>query len=261
MQLSGLVASRRQAGIFYGHRDAGAPAVLYVFDESGADLGRVALEGLATRDWEDIAATGTDASGASRLFVGDIGDNAARTGGNARADLQIYRVAEPDAPSGGATIATSEWERIVVAYPSEAHDAETLMYDPIDDLLVIVTKDLSGMSKVYSVPASTAAEASMVLDLVTEIEIGLAGTQAAQASAGDISPSGDRILVRNYENALLWTREPGESLAAAFAREPTLLEAAPEPQSEGATFSFDGTAWYSAGEQVSSFYRAGATCD
>jgi hypothetical protein len=177
-----------------------------------------------------------------------------------RTDLAILRLPEPDAPSGGSVVEVDDWERIPVAYPDEAHDAETLMYDPIDDALVIVTKDLSGMSKVYTLPADSPADAPVVLEEVADVVIGAEG-QAAQSSAGDISPRGDRILVRNYEVALLWTRESGESLAAAFSRDPLVIETAVEPQCEGITFGFDGNSWYSAGEQVLSFHRALATCD
>lgn len=260
-QLSGLVASRRQPGMFYAHVDAGAPAELFVFDRAGAHLGTVILSDLETSDWEDIAAAPARDDGTSVLFVGDIGDNAARMGGAARGDLAILRFVEPDPPSAGESVEVADWERIPIAYPEESHDAETLMYDPLADDLVLVTKDDSGASHVYRLPASSPADELVTLELVAEVQIGEDGSRGAQASAGDISPSGDLVLVRNYENALLWPRAPGQSLAEALASPPLVLETASEPQSEGISFGADGASWFSAGEQDPTLYEALAGCE
>lgn len=259
-QLSGMAASRAQPGVLYAHLDAGAAPVLFVSDLTGAALGTIVLQGAETIDWEDIAVSPSASDGTSWIYIGDIGDNAARSGGTPRTELSIFRLPEPAAPSNGAEVSVSDWERIVVRYPDDAHDAESLMYDPVADDLVILTKEDDGLSSVYRMPALAAAEEAVTLEWIAEVTIGQSG-QGAQASAGDISFSGDRILVRNYENALLWPRTPGQSLADALAEAPLTLQTASEPQSEGITFSADGTSWFSAGEQVLSLYRADATCN
>jgi hypothetical protein len=259
-QLSGMVASRKQPGVFYAHLDAGAEPNLFVFDALGSDLGRVVLSGLETRDWEDVTATPMLEDGRALLFIGDIGDNAARTGGTPRSDLSILRLVEPEAPRSGESVDIADWERIPVAYPDESHDAETLMYDVLTNELIVVTKEDSGPSSVFRLPADAPADELVTLELLGEVVIGDSGG-AAQASAGDISPNGDRILVRNYENALLWPRASGQSVGEALLAEPIVLGTVTEPQSEGVTWSADGTSWFSAGEQALTLYEARPSCE
>ena len=84
------------------------------------------------------------------------------------------------------------------------------MVDPIDQQLVVVTKEAAGTSGVYTTPIS----APGALQPVTTLSLGL----AQLVTAGDISASGDTIVLRTYTNVWVWTRRAGESLATALAR-------------------------------------------
>jgi len=68
-ELSGLVASRKYAGVFWAHGDSGNPAAVFALDRGGVTLGRFMVRA-PNVDWEDIA---TDNDG--HLYVGDIGNN------------------------------------------------------------------------------------------------------------------------------------------------------------------------------------------
>jgi hypothetical protein len=81
-----------------------------------------------------------------------------------------------------------------------------------------------------------------------------------QASAGDFSPSGDRVIIRTYTAIYLWPRVAGASLAPTFAAMPKTLPSPTEQQSEGLTFAADGLSWFSAGEQSPNLYQGKATC-
>jgi hypothetical protein len=77
-------------------------------------------------------------------------------------------------------------------------------------------------------------------------------------SAGDISPSGDSIILRTYTAIWLWCR--GSTWATTFGAAPVELPSASEPQSEGLTFSADGKSWYSAGETSTTIYQGISIC-
>jgi hypothetical protein len=259
-QLSGMVASRDYANTLYGQMDDGA-AKIYVFDETGKTLGTIALTGITPVDWEDLS-IGVVSGGTDYLYVADIGDNAARTGGGSkRTSIAVYRFPEP-APSELSATTTLSIANAQVAkftYPGTVHDAETLFVDPTTQDMIIISKDNSGPSTVYRA-LSTAFDSSTttVLEQICELTIGSSGQNGTQISAGDISATGDRVILRTYTTISLFPRL--STWALTFAATPIVLPSATEPQSEGLTFNADGTAWLSAGEQSSTIYKGVATC-
>jgi hypothetical protein len=104
----------------------------------------------------------------------------------------------------------------------------------------------------------TPVDTPTVLDLVATLALGSAGAQSALATAGDISPSGDSIILRTYTAIWLWCR--ASTWASTLGAAPVELPSASEPQSEGLTFSADGTAWYSAGETATTIHQAKSSC-
>ena len=255
---SGIVASRAHAGVLYAELDLGAPPVIFAMTSAGAALGSYALSGAKSTDWEDLA-IGPGPGGDTYLYIADIGDNAARTGGTPRSEIQVYRVKEPDisltqAPSE-RTLDGVETLRFV--YPDAAHDAETLAIDPVSGDLLIVSKEEDGTAVVFRAPGNTAAEMPTELEQVVEIELGMAG-EDGQASAGDISPNGDRFLVRTYTKILIWPR--AATHAATFSATPHSQLWDTEPQGEGVSFSADGSAWVSMGERSSAIYESKESC-
>jgi len=259
-ELSGLVASRAHPGVLYAHADSGADAIFYAMTVAGTSLGSFTLSGASATDWEDIS-VGPGPDPGSFIYVGDIGDNAARTGdGSKRTEIQVYRVPEPEVAAdtlvGAQTL--GNWQRLRFTYPDAAHDAETLMVDPVAADILIVTKETSGASKVFRAPASTPTETPTVLELVATLSIGSSGAKSALVTAGDISPSGDSVILRSYTAIWLWCR--ASTWAGTFAVAPNRLPSASEPQGEGLTFSYDGKTWYSAGETSTTIYQASSGC-
>ena len=92
-ELSGLAASRAHAGLLYGHNDSGGGAVVYLLGEDGSARGQVTLEGASAVDWEDIA-VGPGPDMQPWVYVGDVGDNAARMGGTGRSGIALFRFPE-----------------------------------------------------------------------------------------------------------------------------------------------------------------------
>jgi len=264
-ELSGLAASHVHPGILYAHGDSGSKARLFAIDTEGNVRADYRLAQAERVDWEDIA-VGPGPGGAAFVFVGDIGDNGARKNDRpARTELQVLRFAEPSLPEPGAEIKQTISDVTVLRfrYPDHPHDAETLMIDPIGGDIVIVTKDGTGRSSVFRAAGAAAAtpDQAVTLQWVVDLVVGPAGTPAARATAGDISPTGDRILLRTYGSILLWARPPGLSLTDAFATVPRHLAIPAQSKGEAIAFSADGRSWFAGGEGDPALYRADGDCN
>ena len=258
-ELSGLVASRANPGVLYAQTDSGT-AVVYAMSVTGTQLGTFTLTGVKAIDWEDIS-VGPGPNSGSYLYIGDIGDNAAREGGGTpRTDIIVYRLPEPSVTASASvgSLSITNWERLRLTYPDGPHDSETLMVDPVTGDLLIVTKEDSGASKVFLAAGTTPADTTTVLKLQATLSIGTSGKDNALVTAGDISPSGEAIILRTYKAIWQWCRQ--SDWASTFGIAPTQLPDATEPQSEGLTFSYDGRAWYSAGEGDPTIYQGLSTC-
>lgn len=221
-EISGLVASRANAGVLWLHNDSGDANRLYPMSTDRRVLGTYTVTGATASDWEDIAIGGGPTAGASYLYVGDIGSSRNR--------VTIWRVPEPtvSATQTYRSTAIAGVTRLDYKYPgAETYDAETLLADPVTRDLFVVTKGRSG-SKVFraAYPHNTSSTPA-TLELVASIPFGsstMPGTfDAAKpynhllATAGDISPDGAEIVVRTYNDGYLWRRAAGQTVGAAIA--------------------------------------------
>jgi hypothetical protein len=236
-EASGLVASRTQPGVFWLHNDSGDDARFFAVDAGGQRIGVFNVGGGATAvDWEDMS-SGPGPDPGEYLYFGDIGDNEEE-----RPKITIYRVPEPDAAAArGGEVDLDSVDIIDLVYPDTAHNAETLLVDPQTGDLVIVAK--GEPTRVFIRPGPVAAGGPYML-----VEIAPIDFSPVIATGGDISPDGDLIAVRTYDEALLWLRPPGASIAEAFAGEPCPIPLADEPQGEAFAFAGDGSGYYTVGE-------------
>lgn len=241
-EVSGLVASREQPGVLWVHNDSGDEPRVYAIEGDGTLVATKAVTGAAAFDWEDMAIASGPAAGDDALYLGDIGDNS-----EVRRDVAVYRVAEPDvagAPGGGETAApdagtesvSGPAERFVLRYPDGAHDAETLLVDPVSGDLFVVTKDPQGRSGVYRAAAPLDGGRTGEMDLVATLDLGAGGL----ATAGDVTASGDAIAVRTYFSVFVWGRREGETVAEAFGRPPCRAPRPAELGGEAIGFDPDG---------------------
>jgi hypothetical protein len=251
---SGIAASRAHAGVIYGHEDAGGMPRFFAFDKTGKTLGEYRLMGGTVTDWEDIA-VGPGPDNQNYVFIGDFGDN-----NRNRTEIQVIKVPEPNVSVSQAAVMEdiSTFQVLRFTYAGGARDTEALMIDPVTKDIVIVTKT-AGMAEVYRAPGNTPANMPTELELLTTVMLTGSG-QAAQVSAGDISPTGDRIMLRTYTRILVWPRLAGATVGPSLDAMPTDNPQPDQPQGEGLTFSADGSSWIAAGEQEKTIYEGVAEC-
>lgn len=227
-ETSGVVAATKTPDVLFVHNDSGDSARFFAISTAGAHLGTFTVTGASAQDWEDIG------SANGKLYLGDIGDN-----GESRANIKVYRIAEPSMPATPSTVALDGVETFTFTYPGGARNAETLFVDPVTDDLYIVQKIGSGMSGVYRKPAPLE---SGELEEVAQVDFG------SLTTGGDMSHDGASILVRTYADARLFRRNPGMSVADAMKGEPCPVPLHAELQGEAIGFAVDDQAYFTISE-------------
>jgi len=234
-EASGLAFSWTFPNIIYTHNDSGGEPIVYMMDTLGQDKGKIFLEGVRNRDWEDIAIGPGKDPNQSYIYVGEIGDN------NAKYDeIRVFRFPEPKSWQKEISVKP---ETIRLKYPDGARDAETLMVDPLSgDLFILSKRDSS--NTLFTVPAEKLWDKTVekTLEKVMKLPI-------TMSVAGDISKDGRQIIIKNYWVIYYWERSEGESVPEALSREPILLPYKPEPQGEAITFFPNGNGYYTLSEK------------
>jgi hypothetical protein len=238
---SGVVASRRNPGLFWTHNDSGDGPFVYAFDRAGRSRGTFRVEGATARDWEDIAAGPGPEASRAYLYAGDIGDNEAK-----RELIVVYRFAEPEVADADAASTherprvTAPAEAIRIKYPDGAHNAEALLVHPTTGDLYVVTKggDAAG---VYKLAAPFDASAVNTLARVAVLRgPGFFGTLVTGA---DISPDGRRVAVCDYANGYELTLPEGsKDFDDIWRQKPTVIPLGVRRQGESVCYRLDGAA-------------------
>jgi WD40 repeat protein len=187
------------------------------------------VPGPKVEDWEAIA-VGPCPSG-SCIFLGDIGDNEAK-----RRDITIRRVPEPADASGSATGA----EVFRARYPDGAHDAETLLVTPTNEIL-IVTKGNTGPVRLYRLPSDAKPGGTATLQPIGKPRQG-GKTADERITDGAVSPSGAWVALRTNTAVLLYRTTDLMSGNWREASRLSLKELG-EPQGEGIAFGDEKTVY------------------
>lgn len=251
---SGLAASAHSSDYFFTHNDSGDGARFFAVDRRGRTLATFRVTGASNVDWEDMA-RGKDAQGRPVLLFGDIGDNSRK-----RDHLTIYEVPEPevDPDQAGVSRRVEAAQAFEVRYPDGKHDAETLLFHP-NGQVFLVTKGLKS-SGVYASQGRLKGGEPNVLVKVSWIRFAsLPATTTSladhlrrlMATGGDISPDGERVVIRTYTDAYEW-RISQADVAAAVRAQPTRLSLPETPQGEAAAYTRDGSAILFSSEKAGS---------
>jgi hypothetical protein len=231
-EISGCAASRGHQGVFWVHNDSGDSARIFAISGAGAFLGTYNLSGAYAADYEDIAVGPGPVSNARYIYVGDIGDNYA-----VRNVKHVYRAMEPSRIASSGTLAVDD---IGLVYPDGRRDAETLMVDPANGDIYVVSKPYQS-NTVYRFKAPMKSGNTYTGQVVAYISI-------PWLTGGDISADGSRILMRDGYKNYMWTRRSGETIAQALSRSPVQVPSVGEPQGEAICWGPAGAAYYTTSE-------------
>jgi hypothetical protein len=237
-EISGLAASRRNPSFLWVHNDGRAEEVFAI--NSAGELAAIVRVSKKIDDVEDIAIGAGPRKGVDYVYVGDIGDNDLK-----RRNVRLVRFPELDLSKFGATATTArDVEVFQLKYPDGPHDAEALLIDPQTREVIIVSKEKE-RSRLFRVNLHSLREGT-----ATPLELaGYLGVD--EVSGGDISASGNLIVLRSEDRGWLWTRREGESVAAAMQRAPRIVLTRGRGQGqngESVGFEPDGGGYYTISE-------------
>jgi hypothetical protein len=246
-EISGIAASGINPGLYYVHNDSGDTSRFFAIYPTGEVKATIYFKGdpkepLGVHDCEDIAVGPGPAPGKSYVYLGDIGDNY-----SVRKYLTVYRMEEQTAWTGDSTCHTMAVP-IHLKYPDGPKDAETLMVDPIEKLLYIVSKRQDSVT-VYTTPLIYKPNDTVVL--TKRCRLYFSGLKVFKwITAGDISKDGQQVLLKSYVHVYYWRRQHNEPICQTMQRPYELLPYIQERQGEGIGFTPDGKGYYTCSEGV-----------
>jgi len=246
-EISGIAASGIFKAIYYIHNDSGDTSRFFSISPDGKLKNTIYYKGdpnekQGVKDCEDIAVGIGPVPGKSFIYMGDIGDNNA-----VRKYITIYRIEEqPSWAKDNLINATAV--PLHLKYPDGPKDAETLMIDPIEKLICIVSKRHDTVG-VYTTPLNYKANDTLVLTRRTKLFF--EGLKPFKwITAGDISRDGQQVLLKNYEKVYYWHRNGKEHIWQTMLRKPEELPYQAEKQGEAIGFTLDGKGYYTTSEGV-----------
>lgn len=240
VELSGLVASRAQPGVFFAHNDSGDSPRFFALATTGAIAQTYVLDGGLASDWEDIA-LGPCPTGTC-VYLGDIGDNL-----RVRTNYAIYRVPEPTVLAGTTSV---PWERFSYEYPGGAkHNSEAIFMHPVTGRLYLVTKEDASPSEVYRFPLPFDSSRTATLEFVATLTV--PGATDRPLTAADVNVCGTAVLLRMYNRLVELRLPPGETdFERIFSVDPVTVPFANEGQGEAVAYGADGQSYFTASEKL-----------
>lgn len=246
-EISGLVVSRKNPGVFWVHNDSGDVPVLYALDQSMSIQSMITVNGAKHIDWEDITHATIDQK--NYLFIGDIGDNRAL-----RKSITVYKVAEPDLTSQRPK-EIDVLQSIELFYEDGARDAEALLYDTQTNELIVVTKR-DQRSRVYAAAlqntqGSITTELKFVGTLQIEplaIDIPQMRSYLHYITAADQHEDGS-VVIKNYFRTWRYTNPDRLPLKNLITQnKPQQLPYLLEQQGEAIGFGSDSNTYFTTSE-------------
>jgi len=248
-EISGIAASGINKDIYYIHNDSGDTSRFFAIHPDGKLKTTIYFkgdpkEGQGVHDCEDIAVGPGPIKGKSYVYDGDIGDNFA-----VRNYITVYRVEEKTSWIADSTQnVNAEAVPVHFRYPDGPKDAETLMIDPIEKLIYIISKRKDTVG-VYTSPLIYKPNDTLVL--TKRCKLFFPGIKPFKwITAGDISKDGQQILVKDYVKVYYWKRQHNEPVWQTLQRPPRLLPYKMEKQGEAIGFTPDGKGYYTTSEGV-----------
>jgi len=247
-EISGIAASGINFSLYYVHNDSGDTSRFFAIAPSGQVKSTIYFNGnpkerkYGVEDCEDIAVGPGPVKGKSYVYMGDIGDNA-----SGRKGISVYRMEEKKSWATDS-IGKAEAAPLHLRYPDGPKDAETLMVDPVEKLIYIVSKRQDSVT-VYTTPLLFKPNDKVIL--TKRCKLFFPGYKLFKwITAGDISKDGQQVLLKSYTKVYYWKRQNDEPVWKTMQRKPQILPYIEERQGEAIGFTPDGKGYYTCSEGV-----------
>ncbi len=251
-EASGLIATESWIWI---HNDSGDSPTLYAIDRDGTPRATSQIEGAFARDWEDM--TGFSENGTDYFLIGDIGDNKERL-----PEVTFYVIERPSSDTSSPLLYTftATYEGI------GSKDAEAIVVDPSTKELLLITKGRDGIFHFLQgkFPLPSEYPADQIIEdpkfnsnkiVLSEIHQEPLATpplnrqeQSRFITSATIHPSGNKLVVRNYLTARIYTKTAEQSWAEGLKSTPCRLPLPLQQQGETLDFSPDGKSLWTTSE-------------
>ena len=200
---SGLAYCGSKADAIWTINDSGNTNELFLLATSGEQLGSVSLVGINNLDWETM--TPAVVNGKRHLIVGDVGDNREK-----RRTVFLYLFPEPQWSTNQLEPESVKPVKIEFRYPDGSHNCEAIAYEQKSNKLWLIEKRYvddrrTSQPGVYELTLPTKS----TKEPITASRIG--DFPVRNVTGMSFSPDGNRLIIRNYLNAHLFTSEEGKS--------------------------------------------------
>ena len=239
-EISGMAPSAIHPGIFYVHNDSGDAARFFAITTKGELLATYYFTAknqrhVSVRDCEDIAAGPGPEKGASYIYLADIGDNIGW-----RNAVKLYRFREP---SLSKAIDTIEATVFTLQYPDGSRDAETLMIDPVDSMIYILSKREDSVG-IYRLQLNSNNNKTIILERCGKLFF--PGHKSDKwVVAGDISANGSAVLIKTNTAVYYFKRSGTEPIYKTLQQTPIKQKQfSPHGQQEAIAFAADNKGYY-----------------
>ena len=255
-EASGIAESRRQNGVFWIINDGGNDTSIFAIDGPGKGIGRLEVEGVKNKDWEDIAAFTLKEK--PYLLIADFGDNDAK-----RKKYRLHFIKEPKAkhlnPKKSFSV-KPDWS-LEFTYEDGPRDAESIAVDVKHKKIYILSKrdqppvlyELPLQKK----PKKLKAVAKRIGDLkelkstaVNDIRSLKYATFTNKPTAMDISSDGLSAVVLTYINAYYYRVEDLQGGRSLFSSKPHTITLPYLKQAEAVCFDQSGENIYITSEKL-----------
>jgi hypothetical protein len=247
-EISGIAASAIHEGVYYVHNDSGDTSRFFAITPQGNIKSVIYFkadpkEKQGVNDCEDIAVGPGPVKGKSYVYMGDIGDNSSM-----RKYITVYRMEEQRSWIGTDSVVRANAVPLHFRYPDGPRDAETLMIDPVEKLIYIVSKRTDSVT-VYTSPL--VFKPNDTITLTKRCKLYFNGFRPFKwITAGAISRDGQQVLLKDYVKVYYWKRNDNEPIWKTMQRKPGELPYQQEKQGEAIGFTLDGKGYYTTSEGV-----------
>ena len=129
---------------------------------------------------------------------------------------------------------------IELKLPDGIKNAESLLIDPLTKDIYIVSKESAATIYVAPYPQDLTKINTMKKVAVLPL---------STLTAGDISPDGNEVLLKNKSFICYWKKSSNESIIELFKKTPTLVPYTIEQQGEAVCFASDRSGYYTTSER------------